>query len=337
MSESVQKFEKAAPKIERAAVEFGDLSRAVRDFIPELQKTNTKVQDLLGAADPQKAGPLAQPGERVTVRAVLQDIRDLLRAIKPVADDLRAQMKSTGPELDKTLQALQQTLGSTNDLLNPQNRKAVAALIQSLSTASDDLTKTIRLAALVLDTAEKTVKEFNARATQSERAITNIERATRPFAENSETFQRDVAETVKNLNAVSADLARTLKVLTQSEGTVQKLISDPSLYNNINTSAVGVARILARLEKVARDLEVFADKIARKPETIGVGGALHPSTGLKESPTAPLPQTPVPPLPPSPQPVRQPITPIAPVPLGAGEPVPVYKPAGGSDLPPPKR
>ena len=136
---------------------------------------------------------------------------------------------------------------------------------------------------------------------------------------------------------MSADLSRTLKVLTQSEGTVQKLIADPSLYNNINESAVGVARILARLEKVSRDLEVFADKIARKPETIGVGGALRPSTGLKESPTAPLPQMPVPPLPPSPQPVGGSVAPIAPVPLGVGEPVPVYKPSGGSDLPPPPK
>jgi phospholipid/cholesterol/gamma-HCH transport system substrate-binding protein len=342
MSESVQKFERAAPKIEKAAEEFGALSKDARDFIPELRKTNAKFQDLIGTADPQqpdplKPDPLKQPDDRVTVRVVLQDIRDLLRAIRPVADDLRAQMKSTGPELDKTLKALQQTLGSTNDLLNPENRKAVAALIQSLATASEDLTKTVRLAALVLDAAEKTIKEFNARAVQSERALSNIERATRPFAENADPFYRDVAETVRNLNAVSADLARTLKVLTQSDGTVQKLIADPSLYNNLNASAVGVARILARLEKVARDLEVFADKIARKPETIGVGGALHPSAGLKESPTAPLPQAPVPPLPPSSQPAGGTVAPIAPVPLGAGEPVPVYKPSAGSDLPPPPK
>jgi phospholipid/cholesterol/gamma-HCH transport system substrate-binding protein len=334
LTESLQKFERTAPKIEKAAEEFGSLSRSAREFIPELQKTNVKVQELLGAGDAQQPDPLKQPDDRVTVRAVLQDIRDLLRAIKPVADDLRTQMKSTGPELDKTLRSLQQTLGSTNDLLNPENRKAVAALIQSLSIASDDLTKTIRLAALVLDQAEKTFKEFNARAVQSERALANIERATRPFADNADPFHRDVTETVKNLNAVSADLSRTLKVLTQSEGTVQKLISDPSLYNNINESAVGVARILARLEKVSRDLEVFADKIARKPETIGVGGALHPSTGLKESPTAPLPQMPTPPLPPSSQPTGGSVTPIAPVPLGIGEPIPVYKPSGNSDLPP---
>ena len=89
--------------------------------------------------------------------------------------------------------------------------------------------------------------------------------------------------------------------------------------------------MVARLEKVARDLEVFADKIARKPETIGIGGALHPSTGLKESPTAPLPQLPTPPLPPAREPpVEAPVAPIL--------PVSAYKPpAGGAELPPPPK
>ena len=40
------------------------------------------------------------------------------------------------------------------------------------------------------------------------------------------------------------------------------------------------------LDRALRDLEVFADKLARHPESIGLGGALNPSRGLKESPTA---------------------------------------------------
>jgi len=36
---------------------------------------------------------------------------------------------------------------------------------------------------------------------------------------------------------------------------------------------------------VLRDVEIFADKIARHPEQLGLGGVLRPSSGLKESPT----------------------------------------------------
>jgi phospholipid/cholesterol/gamma-HCH transport system substrate-binding protein len=32
-------------------------------------------------------------------------------------------------------------------------------------------------------------------------------------------------------------------------------------------------------------VEIFADKLARHPELIGIGGAIRPSSGLKESPS----------------------------------------------------
>jgi hypothetical protein len=70
---------------------------------------------------------------------------------------------------------------------------------------------------------------------------------------------------------------------------VQRLLADPSVYQSLDAAAGSLARVLARAEKVARDLEVFADKVARRPELIGVGGAIRPSSGLKESPHAPLP------------------------------------------------
>jgi phospholipid/cholesterol/gamma-HCH transport system substrate-binding protein len=44
---------------------------------------------------------------------------------------------------------------------------------------------------------------------------------------------------------------------------------------------------MPRVERALKDLEVFADKLARHPESIGLGGALRPSSGLKEAPTTP--------------------------------------------------
>jgi phospholipid/cholesterol/gamma-HCH transport system substrate-binding protein len=48
--------------------------------------------------------------------------------------------------------------------------------------------------------------------------------------------------------------------------------------------------MVPRFDRILRDFEVFADKIARHPESIGVGGAVRPSAGLKESPTVGPPQ-----------------------------------------------
>ena len=59
------------------------------------------------------------------------------------------------------------------------------------------------------------------------------------------------------------------------------------MYNNLNQAACMITNVVPRLDRILRDVEVFADKIARHPETIGVRGAISPSAGLKESPTAP--------------------------------------------------
>src|SRR5439155_20255755 len=49
-----KRLEQAIPKLERAAEEFGGLSRSAREFVPELRQTNARVQDLLGQADPAR-------------------------------------------------------------------------------------------------------------------------------------------------------------------------------------------------------------------------------------------------------------------------------------------
>ena len=49
-----------------------------------------------------------------------------------------------------------------------------------------------------------------------------------------------------------------------------------------------VTKLLPKLEPILKDVNVFTDKIARHPESLGIRGAISPSSGLKESPT-PLP------------------------------------------------
>src|SRR5262249_50800538 len=98
---------------------------------------------------------------------------------------------------------------------------------------------------------------------------------------------KNVDESTDNLNRALRDVRELLQAIARSDGTVQKLLSDPSLYNNLNDTALMAAKIMPRLDRVLRDVETFADKLARHPELIGIGGAIRPSSGLKESPTHP--------------------------------------------------
>ena len=73
---------------------------------------------------------------------------------------------------------------------------------------------------------------------------------------------------------------------TQEGGALRRFLNDPSIYNNLSDAACMLTRMLPRVDRILRDVEVFANKIARHPESLGVGGVVSPSSGLKEAPLA---------------------------------------------------
>ncbi|MBL8793907.1 MAG: MCE family protein, partial [Planctomycetia bacterium] len=77
------------------------------------------------------------------------------------------------------------------------------------------------------------------------------------------------------------DVQELLKNFGQNDGTLQRLMRDPALYQNLEAFTCGLTKMLPRFERIMKDVEVFADKIARHPETLGVGGAVRPGSGLK--------------------------------------------------------
>jgi phospholipid/cholesterol/gamma-HCH transport system substrate-binding protein len=228
-------------------------------------------------------------------------------------------VKNNQDEFAKTLKGLRELSDKGNDLLNDENRKAVQGLLKNVKTASDDLlsaqnreavqaiiknvkegsddlTKTIRLAAILVDRAETTLKEINARIAEAKGVFTNLEKATKPIADNAEPVMKNIASAADQLSKTLAEANKVIAALNRSDGTLAKVLNDPALYNSLVDATASLNRTLIRAEKIAKDLEVFADKVARKPETIGIGGVVRPSTGLKEAPSAPLaPGTPFPP------------------------------------------
>lgn len=242
-----------------------------------------------------------------------------MRAVRPLADDLRAVMKDNKGELTKTLQSVRQFTDRANDALSDDNRRNLSAALKSLTAAadnvnrltgddnrklvadflknlrdgSDDLTKAIRLFAILVDRADTTlkgideavraaspafkgvadvVKNLGDRVAQTKAILDNVEKATRPLADNAEPFARNAARAAEELATTTAEVRKVLTAFSRSEGTLGKVVNDPQLYNQLVDAAANLNRTLVRAEKIAKDLEVFADKVARKPETIGVGG-----------------------------------------------------------------
>lgn len=327
---SIQRVEQAVPKVEQAFVEIAGLARTGREFVPELRRTNDKVQALLAFNDLPRGDE--KPGQEGGLKTTLNDLRDLIRTAKPLIEDLRRVVRDNETDLNGTLKAMRTTAQSVNDLLTPENRKAFSETLKNVSVASDDFIKSLRLASIFLDQGEKTLREFNARWPQVDTilkstdtavksadgafksldsASRNIEAAVKPLSENTAPIMKNVGTAADQLAKTLAELRETIRAINRSDGTLQKVVTDPSLYNQLNESAAALTRTLLAAEKVAADLQVFADKVARRPELIGIGGAVKQNSGLKEHPSAPsrddaIRPTPVGPVVPS---YRQPLLP----------------------------
>ena len=311
MVATFERLGEVSPKLEKALEEIARVAEEVRLFMPELKKTNDRIQNFIGG-DPKgpKPGDVAFQDEPAqdNLRTLIRDVRALVATIRPAVGDIREAVEKLEPEIAAATKSARATLdkaGTTfdkagtvidkagtaidnvNAVLSPENRKQVDELLKNLNGIG---TNVLRLSAgfqSLLDEAERTVKNFDKRTELTADVLADIRKFTQPLAAQSEGLVRDVAESAGQLNKIITEVREVVRVFARENGTVQKLLSDPGVYHNLDAASVALARVLARADKIAADLEVFADKVARRPELIGVGGALRPSSGLKGSPFAP--------------------------------------------------
>jgi phospholipid/cholesterol/gamma-HCH transport system substrate-binding protein len=289
--EKLERLEKLGPKVESALDEFTGLARDARGFLPELKKTNERFQNLLGGDFPNAPGNLiGQPQpEQPNVKNLIRDIQELVRTIRPTVDDVRATLRRLEPELTSTVKSARQTFDGVNEMLSPENKKQFTELLRNINGVAVYIIKISNALSGLLDTAEKALKNIDTQVTGIGGLVTDVRSITRPLAMKSEAITMSVIDTAEQLSKTLAEVRFLMQTFGHGNGSLQKLLTDPAVYQNLDDATGSLARVLARAEKISRDLEVFSDKIARRPELIGIGGAIRPSSGLKEAPGAALP------------------------------------------------
>jgi phospholipid/cholesterol/gamma-HCH transport system substrate-binding protein len=297
-----EKLERLGPKIEVALDEFTGLAKDARGFLPELKRTNQRFQNLLGPDAP--AGAAGAPVDDATLKVLIQDIQNLVRAVRPAVDDIRGTIRKLEPDVSAAVQSARQVFEGANDVLSPENRKQFSELLRNANGVAVYVIKISGALTTMLETAEKAIKNIDEQVTAAGTVVGDIRAVTKPLAVKSEVLVASVTDSADQLSKALVEVRMLLQVFGRGNGTVQKLLTDQTVYQNLDDAAGSLARVLGRADKITRDLEVFADKIARRPELIGIGGALRPSSGLKDLPGMPSYRTDWPPA----VPARSPTT-----------------------------
>ncbi len=169
---------------------------------------------------------------------------------------------------ESALDSFSLAMNNINDVLgDPADRAKLKDTLAALPDVMADVRKTVQGMGTTIDTADRNLR--------------NLEGLTKPLGERGAGMVAQVDRTIGRLDETLQQAALFTKALNESQGTLGKLVRDPQVYNDLAQAAANVNGLTKELRPIVNDVRVFADKIARHPEQLGVRGALDRRPGLK--------------------------------------------------------
>jgi phospholipid/cholesterol/gamma-HCH transport system substrate-binding protein len=253
MSKSIQKLEKIAPKVEEALKEFTNTAKKIQDVVPEVKKTLDEYSAV--------ARQYNRIGERVDL--LIQANQDkIVKIIEVAADDLN----------------------KLGNILNDENQKQVSSILKNVRKGTEDIDQLAKNTDEMMKELKLLVKKVNDQFSVVEEMINDISVLIKPFANRSESLAKNIDEIFEKSVFTISDIRELVRVIGQADGTIKRFLTDPGIYNNLDNAIGAVTRMTPKIERVLKDVEIFTDKIARHPESIGLGGVVRPGSGLKDNP-----------------------------------------------------
>ncbi|MBM79200.1 MAG: hypothetical protein CMJ78_01240 [Planctomycetaceae bacterium] len=225
-----------------------------------------------------------------------------------IVANLDRRLDQTLGSFDQTSKEWRQVAANLNSLMDT-NRGSLSTVLERAAVSLDEFGKTMKTANMALSNANKTLADpqvqENLKRTvaalpklteethqtvvavketisAAQKNLENLQGVTQPLSTHSKSIVVQLDGTLRNLHSLSIELNQFAKLANKKDGSLNQFASNPDLYQNLNQSAESLAILLKSLKPVVSDLQVFADKVARHPELIGVSGAIKGSSGIKE-------------------------------------------------------
>lgn len=250
LRKTLKRLDQMSPDIEEAIREYKELGKASRQSLPDLMRTNDEIQ--------VAAKNWAKLGERT----------DIL-------------LQTNQEKLVKTLENFNDTVLRVGILFNDENQKNFSAVIRNVKNGTENLDSLSKSTEEMIKESRQVMQRVHESVRQTDQVLANLQQTTKPMAERSDRVMRNLDESTDRLNRLLHELNSLVHTINSGNGTIKQFLTDPSLYNNVNEAACMLARMMPRLDRIMQDVEVFADKVARHPESLGLGGVVKPNSGLK--------------------------------------------------------
>lgn len=207
---------------------------------------------------------------------VAKNLNALMDTEKGHLDQVIEQLAVSLQEFSETMRAANQMVQSANEIVSdPAAQQAIKETLTSLP-------KLVGSTKATIDETRQTVVATRQVLDGMNRNLVNLSQVTEPVGKRGEQMVAKLDSSLTNIDTLLTELTRFARVVNQKDGSLQKFIANPSLYDNLDRSSQSMMVLMRNLEPILRDMKEFSDKVARNPELLGVGGAVRPSSGLKD-------------------------------------------------------
>ncbi len=249
-------------------------------------KPITNGDKIVGRSNSDPMAAVARVEEKLS--STLSSFENTGREWGRLANNLNRLLEASGPDGVNTIQrsavALEQF---TRTMKTAEETLAAAGNLISDPKYQHQLQQTLVALPELLNETRNTLKAVNSVVGQVDTTVANLNTITTPLAANSQSMANRLTASLENIEAISGELSVVATMINKDDGTVRKLLSDPSVYRNLNSTSASLAVLLDNLKPVVADLRVFSDKVARHPELLGVRAIVRGSDGMKETEVTP--------------------------------------------------
>lgn len=214
-----------------------------------LQELDQNLAEVIGSVN-KAAGALETASGDLSSAA--QQITSLLKTNRAEIDNLVVQA-------NRTLKAVEQTAVDLDGLLGDEQTQ------RNLKDTFDRFPQALDKMELTMSQAESRLREMA------------------PFTQalgSPQTLDR-IKSGAQQLDTLLRELSAFSRRLNNRQGSLALLLEDRQLYDHLNGAAANIDQLTRQFKPIVNDIRIFTDKIARHPESLGVRGALQPSTGIK--------------------------------------------------------
>jgi phospholipid/cholesterol/gamma-HCH transport system substrate-binding protein len=260
------------------------LGDTVLNFVPSGQPPSQEfiqegdVVEGIVSPDPFRLLAKVESGiERVTtsVAATSDDVGALARQVRTLVDDNEERVAQLIERADEALRGINSVARNIDSIVQDPQMRA-------------DLKKSLAEMPQLFADARNAVATIDRAAGSLDRNMRSLERLAEPLGERGERIVTNADELFAKLGSSAGKVDQLLEnllvfseALKQRDSTLGRLVNDQELYHNLNDAVTNINRLTIELKPILHDARVFADKIARDPSELGVGGALRRSSGAK--------------------------------------------------------